>query len=149
MGIPSRCWCFSTKLLCVGFCNVQFASVFLTSLPIPLRSWQNKIVANTNDKAVLNHRNLLRIPMADYPKVRKFQKEIMESFVFHKIKECFSILFAPASKKDFDILHTCIRVIRENSTYFRLPLAFQMPRQKLGNFLLLFLLKVRDTEISI
>ena len=37
MDILSRCRWFGTELLCVGFCNVQFASVFLTSLP--LKSW--------------------------------------------------------------------------------------------------------------
>ena len=37
MGILSRCWWFGTELLYVGFCNVQFASVFLTSLPV--KSW--------------------------------------------------------------------------------------------------------------
>ena len=37
MGILSRCRWFGTELLYVGFCNVQFASVFLTSLPV--KSW--------------------------------------------------------------------------------------------------------------
>ena len=45
-GIPSRCPWFGTELLCVGFCNVQFASVFLISLP--MRTWQNKTNENTN-----------------------------------------------------------------------------------------------------